>query len=43
MAAVNWAVTIVAVVVMANVLGQSKLKRPVPVPSPLANMSAEAD
>ena len=43
MAAVNWAVTIVAVVVMANILGQPRLKRVTPVPSLLANMDAEAD
>ena len=43
MAAINWAVTIAAIVVMANVLGQRKLKRKPPVPSPLANMYAEAD
>ena len=43
MAAINWAATIVAIVVMANVLGQKKLKRPEATPSPLANMYAEAD
>ena len=43
MAAINWLTTIVSIVVIANVLGQPKLKRPTPVPSPLANMSAEAD
>ena len=43
MAAVNWAVTVVAIVVIANVLGQQRLKRPEPVPSPLANVYAEAD
>ena len=43
MSAINWAVTIVAIVVMVNVLGQKKLERPVPTPSPLANMYAEAD
>ena len=42
-AAINWAVTIAAVVVMANILGQPRLKRAAPVPSPLANMDAEAD
>ena len=43
MAAINWLATIVSIVVIANVLGQPRLKRPTPVPSPLANMSAEAD
>jgi len=43
MAAINWGVTIVAVVVSANVLGQRRLRRPVPKPSPLANMNMEAD
>ena len=43
MAAVNWAITIASVMVMSNVLGQRRLKRATPVPSPLANMSAEAD
>ncbi len=42
-AAINWAVTIAAVVAMANILGQPRLKRVAPVPSPLANMEAEAD
>ena len=43
MAAVNWPLMVVSIVVIANVLGQPGLKRPTPVPSPLANMSAEAD
>ena len=43
MAGINWGVTLVAIVVMANVLGQRKLERREPVPSPLANMYAEAD
>ena len=43
MAAVNWVMTAVAIVVTAKVLGQKKLERPVPTPSPLANMYAEAD
>ena len=43
MAAINWALTIVAIVAMANLLGQRRLKRETPVPSPLANMGAEAD
>ena len=43
MAAVNWVLTIVAIVVTAKVLGQKKLERPTPTPSPLANMYAEAD
>jgi hypothetical protein len=43
MAAINWPVTIASIVVMANVLGQPRLKREPPVPSPLANLYAEAD
>ena len=43
MAAVNWVITIAAIFVMTNVLGGRRLERPVPQPSPLANMYAEAD
>ena len=43
MSAINWALMIAAIVVTARVLGQKKLERPAPVPSPLANMYAEAD
>ena len=43
MAGINWAVTVVSVVVLANVLGQRRIQRREPVPSPLANMDAEAD
>ena len=43
MSGINWLVTIAVVIVYANVLGQHKLQRPEAVPSPLANMSAEAD
>jgi uncharacterized protein involved in response to NO len=43
MAAINWGVTVVSIVAMANILGQRRLDRPEPVPSPLANMYAEAD
>ena len=43
MAGINSAVAAGAVVLFANILGQRKLRRPEPVPSPLANMSAEAD
>ena len=43
MAAINWIVTVVSIVLIANLLGQRKLRRPIPVPSPLANMNAEAD
>ena len=43
MAGVNWALTAVSVVAAANLVGQRRLKRPVPQPSPLANMRAEAD
>jgi NADH-quinone oxidoreductase subunit H len=43
MAAVNWGIAAISVVVLVNVLGQKRLERPVPTPSPLANMYAEAD
>ena len=43
MAGINWAVAIASIIVIANVLGQPRLKRRTPVPSPLANMNAEAD
>ena len=43
MAAVNWVITLAAIAIMVNVLGGKKLERPVPKPSPLANMYAEAD
>lgn len=43
MATANWIVTIGMIVGVANVLGQRKLRRETPVPSPLANMAAETD
>ena len=43
MAAINWPVAVVSVVAFANILGQRRLRRPTPVPSPLANMHMEAD
>ena len=43
MAAVNWGVTLAAIVAMANLLGQGRLRRPAPVPSTLANMQAGSD
>ena len=43
MAAINWIVMFAAVYVIANVLGQRRMRRPEPVPSPLANMYAEGD
>ena len=43
MTAVNWVIAVAAIVVMANVLGQRRLRPETPVPSPLANMTAEAD
>ncbi len=39
MAAINWAVTVATIVIFAHLLGQRRLKRKVPVPSPLANMA----
>ena len=43
MAAVNWVIAGVAIVITVNVLGQRRLRPETPVPSPLANMAAEAD
>ena len=43
MAGINWVITVASIVVVANILGQRRLRRPTPVPSPLANMNAEAD
>ncbi len=43
MAVVNWVVMIAAIAVTARVLGQRRLERPTPTPSPLANMYAEVD
>ena len=40
MAAINWVVAAVCVVAVVNILGQRRLRRPEPVPSPLANMGA---
>ena len=39
MAAINWVVTVATIVIFAHLLGQRRLKRKVPVPSPLANMA----
>ncbi len=43
MGAINWIVTLVILLILVNVFGNKKLKRPDPVPSPLANMGTEAD
>ncbi len=43
MTAANWVVAIAAVVVVANLMGQRKIRPEAPVPSPLAKMAAEAD
>ncbi len=44
MTGINWIVFIGAIVFIANLLGQGKLRREgPPTPSPLANMAAEAD
>ena len=43
MAAVNWAIAVIGIVLTAKVLGQQTLERRTPTPSPLANMYAEAD
>ena len=43
MVPINWAVAVACVVGMATFMGQRRLARPEPVPSPLANMEWEAD
>ena len=43
MAAFNWAIAVIGIVLTAKVLGQQTLERRTPTPSPLANMYAEAD
>ena len=42
-AAINWTLTILSIVVIAHLLGQRRIRRVQPVPSPLASMYAEAD
>ena len=42
-AVVNWVVLVASILVIANVLGQRRIRRVQPVPSPLANMYAEGD
>ena len=43
MAAINWTVMFASIAIVANLLGQRRIQRRQPVPSPLANMYAEAD
>ena len=43
MAGINWIMAIISIIVIANILGQPKLKRSKPVPSPLANMYSEVN
>ena len=43
MGAINWAITVAAVLVSARLFGGRRASRPTPTPSPLANMAAEAD
>ena len=43
MSIVNWTITISTLLILLNLFGHKKLERPEPVPSPLANMAAEAD
>ena len=43
MSGINWLVTGIAIYILANVLGQPSLQPKKPVPSPLANMYAEAE
>ena len=40
---INWGIAVVSIFVIAHLLGQGRLKRRTPVPSPLANMGAGAD
>ncbi len=39
MAAINWVAAAATIVLFAHLLGQRRLRRPAPVPSPLANMA----
>ena len=43
MSVINWGVTIVTIVLMGKFFARKQWERPVPTPSPLANMYAEAD
>ena len=43
MGAINWAITLSAILVSARLSGRGRVARPAPTPSPLANMTAEAD
>ena len=43
MAGINWVVAVATVVLIANLMGQRRMERQTPVPSPLADMKAEAD
>jgi hypothetical protein len=43
MAGINWVVALASIAVIANLLGQPKLRAPTPVPSRLANMGVEVD
>ncbi len=43
MSVINWGITIVTIVLMVKLLAGNQWERPVPTPSPLANMYAEAD
>ena len=43
MSGINWIITIVTLLTLMRIYGHKKLERPIPVPSPLANMGVEAD
>jgi NADH-quinone oxidoreductase subunit H len=43
MSVINWGVAIVTIVAMVKLFARKQWERPVPTPSPLANMYAEAD
>jgi len=43
MSVINWGVAIVTIVLMVKLFARKQWERPVPTPSPLANMYAEAD
>ncbi len=43
MGAINWTITILAILVPTRLVARRRAGRPAPTPSPLANMTAEAD
>ncbi len=43
MGAINWAITVAAILASVRLVGGRRASRPAPTPSPLANMAAEVD